>query len=122
VSSGRSAKTVGWLYSSPINRSDGEQVKQPNPVSVRSVVLRGWKSCVHVGGSRVTLNTAGATERVVTWPKPLNKVTASIKQNIEVYAGCKVSQTPMFNLLRCHEKSDLSRSRKEIGSSVPQDW
>jgi hypothetical protein len=30
------------------------------------------------------LDISGAIERVVTWPKPLNKVTASIKQNIEV--------------------------------------
>jgi len=39
---------------------------------------------VHVGEIKGNLVISEAIERVVTWPKPLNKVTASIKQNIEV--------------------------------------
>lgn len=38
MSSGRTTKTVGRLYSAPINRSAVEQVKQPSPVSERSVL------------------------------------------------------------------------------------
>lgn len=42
---------------------------------------------MHVGVAKGNLAFAETIEMVVTWPKPLDKATASIKQNIEVSAA-----------------------------------
>jgi hypothetical protein len=95
-------------------------MKQPNPVSVRSVVLRGRKSCVHVGKIKGNLD-------IFRSHRNDGDVAEALKQGDGLdktkHRGIGlIQQTPMFNLLRCYEKSDLNRSRKEIGSSVSQGW
>jgi len=106
------------VYSAPTNRLDVEHVKQPSPVSERSVVLLGVTPCVHVERTEGNRGDRDAIETVVTWLRPLTRRSCEKTRQRGLRS---TGRTEMSNLLRQRKKSGLNRPREEAGSSVPQD-